>query len=76
MNDLFRVELKEIVTLQDITKTDKLHYKSNCRKAYNFNEYLLSIVFLRDIHEWHLSFKDDVDEQSNVVAKLKNLDKG
>ena len=76
MNDLFRVELKEIVTLQDITKTDKLHYKSNCRKVYNFNEYLLSIVFLRDIHEWHLSFKDGVDEQSNVVAKLKNLDKG
>ena len=62
--------------MQDIIKADKLHYKSNCRKVYNFNEYLLPIVFLRDIHEWHLSFKDGVDEQSNVVAKLKNFDKG
>ena len=33
-------------------------------------------MFLRDIHERHLSWKDADDEQSNFAAKLKNLDKG
>ena len=37
--------LKEVVHLQDIIKTDELHYKSKRRKVYNFNEYSLSIVF-------------------------------
>ena len=31
------------------------------RKVYNFSEYFLSIVFLRDMHEWHFSLKDGDD---------------
>ena len=31
MNDLVRAKLKEIVNLQDIIKTDELHYKSKRR---------------------------------------------
>ena len=30
-NDLVRAKLKEIVNLQDIIKTDELHYKSKRR---------------------------------------------
>ena len=36
----------------------------------------MSIVFLRDIHEGHLSLKDADDGQRNFAAKIKNLDKG
>ena len=59
--------------MQGIIKTDNLHYKS---KVYNFSEYPLPIVFLRDIHEGNLSLKDAIDEQSNFSVKIKNLDKG
>ena len=59
--------------MQDIIKIDELHYKSKRRKVYNFNKYSLLIVFLRDIHEGHLSLEDD-GHQSNFAAKLKNLD--
>ena len=45
MDDLICVELKEIVNLEDIIKTDELYYKSKCRKVYNFNEYFLPTVF-------------------------------
>ena len=45
MSDLVCAKLKEIVNLQDIIKTDELHYKSKRRKIYNFNEYFLPIVF-------------------------------
>ena len=45
MNDLICDKLKEIVNLQDIIKTDKLHYKSKRRKVYNYGEYSLLIVF-------------------------------
>ena len=62
--------------MPDIIKTDELHYKSKRRKVCNFNEYPFSIVFLRDIHEGHLSLEDANDEQSNFAAKIKNLDKG
>ena len=55
MNDLIRDELKEIVNLQFIMKTDNLRYKSKSKKVYNFSEYSLPIIFLRDIHEGHLS---------------------
>ena len=76
MNDLVRDKLKEIADLQDIIKTDELHYKSKRRKVYNFNEYSLPIVFQRYIREGHLSLEDADDEQSNFEVKLKNLDKG
>ena len=45
MNDLICHKLKEIVNLQNVIKTDKLHYKSKRRKIYSFNEYCLPIVF-------------------------------
>ena len=45
MNDLIRDKLKETVNLQDIIKTTELHYKSKCRKVYNFSECSLPIVF-------------------------------
>ena len=45
MNDLVCTKLKEIVDLQDIIKTDELHYKSKRRNVYNFNECSLPIVF-------------------------------
>ena len=45
MNELICANLKEIVNLQDIIKTDKLNYKSKHRKVYNFSEYSLPIVF-------------------------------
>ena len=35
----------------------------------------MRIVFLRDIHEGHLSLKDADDEQRIFAAKIKNLDK-
>ena len=37
--------LKEIVNLQNIIKKDEPRYKSKRRKAYNFCEYSLLIVF-------------------------------
>ena len=60
--------------MQDITKTDNLRYRSKSRKVYNFSKYSLAIVFLRDIHEGHLSLKDADEKQSNFAAKIKNLD--
>ena len=75
MNDLNCDKLKEMVNLQNVIKTDKIHYKSKRRKIYSFNEYCLPIVFLRDIHGGHLLLKDSDDEQSNVAAKIKNLEK-
>ena len=41
----------------NIIKTDELYYNSKLRKRYNFNEYSLPFVFLRDIHERYLSLK-------------------
>ena len=49
MNDLIRDKLKETVNSQDIIKKDNLIYKSKSRKVYNFSEYSLPVVFLRDI---------------------------
>ena len=36
----------------------------------------MPIVFLRDIHEGHLSLKDADEEQSTFPANVNNLDKG
>ena len=60
--------------MQDIIKTDNLRYRSKSRKVYNFSKYSLAIVFLRDIHEGHLSLKDADEKQSNFAAKITNLD--
>ena len=43
--------------------------------SFRFRKDLLERIFLRDIHEGYLTLKDADDEQSNFVAKLKNLDK-
>ena len=75
MNNLACANIKEIINLQDIIKTDELHYKSKGRKVHSFNEYYLSFVF-KTIHEGHLSLEDTDDEQSNLIAKKQNLDKG
>ena len=69
MNDLIRAKLKEIVNFQDIIKTDELNYKSKRRKVYNFSEYFLPIVLLRNIHEVYLILKYADDEQSNFQLK-------
>ena len=45
MNDLICAKLKEIINLQDIIKTDELHYKSKRIKVYYFSEYSLPVVF-------------------------------
>ena len=75
MNDLACANIKEIINLQDIIKTDELHYKSKGRKVHSFNEYYLSFVF--KTHTWrHLSLEDTDDEQSSFAAKKQNLVKG
>ena len=74
MNDLVRFKLKKIINLQDVIKTDKLHYKSKRKKVYNFNYHSLPTVFLRDVPEGHLSLEDADDDRSNFSAKLKNSD--
>ena len=38
LNDVIINKLKEIIQLQDIIKTDDLHYKSKRTKIYNFIE--------------------------------------
>ena len=76
MNDLICANLKEIVELQDIIKKDVLNYKSKREKTYNFSKYSLPIVFLRNIHERHLSIEKADDKQSNFTNELKNFDIG
>ena len=76
MNHLGGARLKEIVNLQDIIKTDELHFEAKRRKVYNFNEYFIAYCFLRDKHEGHISLEDAHDKQSNFDANLKKLDKG
>ena len=68
MNHLICDKLKEIVNLQDIIKTDELHYEPKRRQVYIFSEYSLPIVFLREIQERYLSLEDAHDEQSNFAA--------
>ena len=74
MSDLVRANLKEIISLQVIIKTDGLHYKSKRRKVFNF-EYSLPVVFLRDIDEGQLSLEDTDEKQSNFASKLQKLSK-
>ena len=62
--------------MQDIIETDELHYKPKHITFYNFNEYILPMAFLKDIHERYLWIKDADNDQSNFAAELKNLDKG
>ena len=76
MNDLIRAKLKEIVELQDIINKDDTNYKSKCIRSYNFSKYSLPIVFLRDIHEDHLSKEKADNKQSNFANELNNFDKG
>ena len=45
LNDLIINNLKEIIKLQDIIKTDGLYYKTKRRIIYNFSDYALPIVF-------------------------------
>ena len=47
MSDLICDKLKEIVNLQDIIKTDNLHYKPKSGKVYNFSEYSFPIFLKR-----------------------------
>ena len=75
MNDLICVKLKEIVELQDIIKEDDLNYKLKCGKPYNFSKNSLPVVFLRDIHEGHLSIEGADNKQNNFANELKNFDK-
>ena len=70
LNDSIFNKLKEIIKLQDIVKTDELCYKSKRRKIFNFSEYSLAIVFLKDVHEGYLSLKDADDEQIKFANKL------
>ena len=39
MNNLVCTKLKGIINLQDIIKTDEVHYKSKRRKVCNFSKY-------------------------------------
>ena len=61
LNDLIINKLKGIIKLLGIIETDELYYKSKRRKIYNFSEYFLPIVLLRD-------------EQSKFANKLKNIE--
>ena len=47
MDDLICVELKEIINLEDIIKTDELYYKSKCRKVYNLMNIFYLLFFKR-----------------------------
>ena len=76
MNDLIHAKLKEIVELQDIIKKDDLNYKSKHGKTYIFIKFLQPIVFLRDIHEGHLSIEKADNKKSNFAYDLKNFKKG
>ena len=49
MNNFIHAKLKEITEFLDIIEKDDLTYKSKRVKAYNFRDYSLHIVFLRDI---------------------------
>ena len=48
--------LKEIINLKDIIKTDELHYKSKHRKTYNFSDYdCVKSVRIRSYSGLHFS---------------------
>ena len=49
MNDFIHAKLKEITEFLDIIEKDDLTYKSKRVKTYNFRDYSLHIIFLRDI---------------------------
>ena len=70
LNDLIVYKFKKIVKLLDIIKTDDLYYKAKCRKIYNFTEYSLPTVFIRDIKK--------ILMMSKVTSfnSLKSTDKG
>ena len=68
LQDLIIKKLKEFIKLQDIIKTDELYHKSKRREIYNFSEYSVSIVFLRNIHEGYLSLED----ADNFATELNN----
>ena len=45
LNDLIIYQLKKIIQLQNIIKSDELDYKSVSGETYNFSKYSLPIVF-------------------------------
>ena len=65
---MIHAKLKEMVKFQDIFKTDEQHYKSKCKKVYNFSEYSLTIIFPRDLDKGYLLSKDNGD--SKVIFLL------
>ena len=50
----------------------RIGYTKN-QKVEKFSEYILPIVFLRDLDKGHLSLEDADDRPINFVAKLNNL---
>ena len=61
--------------MKDIIKKYDLNYKSKRGKTYNFSIYSLAI-FLRDIHEVHLSIVKADNKLSNFANELKNFNEG
>ena len=55
--------------MQDINKTDELHYKSKRRIVYNFIEDFLAVAFF--FFFGHLSLKYSDDKQSIKVSTFK-----
>ena len=76
MNDFIHAKLKEITEFQDIIEKDDLIYKSKREKTYNFRNYSLHIVFLRDRHKGHLSIEKTDNKKSNFANELKHFPKG
>ena len=70
-NELIHDMLKEIVDSQDIIKTNNLRYKSKNRKVYNFSDYSLPNVFLRDKHEVNLSLKMLIISKAILLLKQR-----
>ena len=69
-------KLKEIKQLQNNITLDDLEYTAKRGKHYVFIKYSLAIIFLRDMHEGHLSLEEAGKEQIQLVHKLKTLGKG
>ena len=63
-------KLKKIIKLKNSIELNKLNYKN-----YDFNNALLSSIFLRDIYTKDLSIKNYDNEQSVLYKRLSNLNK-
>ena len=58
-----------------ISKND-LNYKSTHKKKLTILVNIHCLLFLRDIHEGHLSIEGADNKQSKHANELKNFDKG